>query len=112
MSGRSGRRGRSYQYFLGYGKGHGRRMSTKVMAPEPFPYRRPRCESILPTKIEIGRRQDLRALTEQAQAIESRLRFLEQQIRDIEQKHNQCNPQKCGNDGYSNSCIITDDGLK
>ncbi len=76
MSGRSGRRG----------KGPGRRMSTKVMAPESFPYQRPRRESISPTKTEIGRRQDLRTLTEQAQAIESRLRFLEQRIRDIEQK--------------------------
>ncbi|MBW1946125.1 MAG: 4Fe-4S binding protein [Deltaproteobacteria bacterium] len=56
------------------------------MAPEPFPYQRPRLESISPTKTEIGRRQDLRALTEKAQGIESRLRFLEQRIRDIGQK--------------------------
>jgi len=86
LAGRSGRRGRSYQYLLGHGKGPGRGMSTKVMAPEPFPYQRPRRESISRTKAEIGRRQDLRALTEQAQAIESRLRFLEQRIRDIGRK--------------------------
>ena len=86
LSGRSGRRCRSYQYLLGHGKGPGRRMSTKVMAPEPFTSQRPRRESISPTKTEIGRRQDLRALTEQAQAIESSLRFLEQRIRNIGQK--------------------------
>ncbi|MCK4466924.1 MAG: 4Fe-4S binding protein [Desulfobacterales bacterium] len=91
LSGRSGRRGCNYQYLLGHGKGPGRRMSTKVMAPEPFPYQRPRRKSIPPTKTEIGRRQDLRTLTEQAQAIESRLRFLEQRIRDIEQKHARSN---------------------
>ena len=84
MAGRSGRSSRSQQYRLGNGKGPGRRMSTKVTTPEPFPSQRPRRESISSTKTEIGRRQELQVLKEHARAIESRLRSLEQRIRDIE----------------------------
>jgi len=84
LAGRSGKSGRSQQYRLGNGKGPGRRMSTKVMAPEQLPSQGLRRKSISLTKTEIGRRQELQVLKEHARAIEARLRHLEKRIRDIE----------------------------
>jgi len=51
LSGRSGRRGRRRQYLPGYG----RKMSTKIIAHEPFPYQLPREGTKLPTKTDVGR---------------------------------------------------------
>jgi len=85
LSGRSGRHSRSQHYFLGHCKVLGRRMSSKVMAPELFPYQQPRGGTTLPTKTEIGRRQQAHALKGRARAIEARLQFLKTQIREIEQ---------------------------
>lgn len=82
LAGRSGRRGRSRQYRLGDGKGTGRRMSAKLVAPEVLPYQPARLAVISRTKTEITREQELQALKEQARAVEARLRLLEKRIRD------------------------------
>ena len=84
LSGRIGRRGRSRQYLPGHGKGPGRRMSTKGIAHEPFPYQLPRESTKLPTKTDAGRGQQIQALKEQAQAVEARLSSLYKRIGELE----------------------------
>ena len=84
LAARSGRRGGRQQYILGHGKGPGRRMSRKVMAPEPLPYQPARLTATPCTKTEIRSEQKLQALKEQAQTIKARLCYLEKRIRDIE----------------------------
>jgi Fe-S-cluster-containing hydrogenase component 2 len=83
LAGRSGKSGRSQQYRLGNGKGPGRIISTKVMAPEPLPYQTARLAATSRTKTGVSREQELHALKEQARAIKARLRHLEKRIRDI-----------------------------
>jgi len=67
LAGRSGGRGRSLKYQLGYGKG-----------PSAIPAATSR------TKTELRCEQKLQALKKEARAIEARLRLLENRIRDIE----------------------------
>jgi len=84
LAGRSGRRGRGRQSQLGYGRGSGRRMSAKVMAPEPSAFLRPQSGATLRPKTEMSRKQELQAIEEQARAIQTRLRSLDKRIREIE----------------------------
>ncbi len=84
LTGRSGRRGYSRQYHLGHGKGPGRRMSTKFLVPEPFPYQLPRDSMTPPPKTKVGQGEQIQALKEQAMTLEALLCYLEKRIRDIE----------------------------
>ena len=84
LSGRSGRRGRSRQYLPRHGKGPGRRMSTKVIAHEPFPYQLPREGMKLTTKTYVGRGQQIQALKEQVRAVEARLSSLYNRIGELD----------------------------
>jgi len=84
LAGRSGRRRRSRQYLPRHDKGPGRKMSTKVIAHEPFPYQLPREDTKLPTKTDVGRGQQIQALKEQARAIEDRLSSLYMRISELE----------------------------
>jgi len=79
-------RGSGRRHLPGHPKGPGRkRMSTKVIAPEPLPYEPPRRITTLPTRPEIGQGYHLQTLKEQTQAIEARLRYLDKRISEIEQ---------------------------
>ena len=64
-------------------KGSGRRISTKRIAPEALPNRPVRTPGTWGKNTRATREQELRALKEQARAINARLRLLENRIRDI-----------------------------
>ncbi len=82
FAGRSGRRGR--QYLQRHGKGFGRRMLTKVIDHELFPYQLPRKGTKLPMKTDVDREQMVQALKEQARAIDARLSFLDKRISELD----------------------------